>query len=155
MNRIENLDQVIFWNIIAQGPLLIVWSHVKIPSQLRTRIDLVFMKNIVEFAFMDEIKETDKKLYSFQDDFARSFFYWWDSSPVLLKDITVLINFYATCVSNTKIKFPGKFPKYKLEATASITFSFSCIIRDVKQQFLPKTTVNVGWLIDLYSGKVP
>jgi len=34
-------------------------GHAKVPPELRTRIDVVFMKNIIELAFMCEIEETD------------------------------------------------------------------------------------------------
>jgi len=49
----------LFSETLAQGPLLIMWGHVKITPGLRTRIDGVFMKNTVELAFMCEIEETD------------------------------------------------------------------------------------------------
>jgi len=39
---------------------------------------------------------------------------------------------------NAKVKFSGKFPNYKLDATASVRFSFSCFIRDVKQHVFAK-----------------
>jgi len=39
---------------------------------------------------------------------------------------------------NAKVKFSGKFPNYKLDATASVGFSFGCIIRDVKQHVVAK-----------------
>jgi len=40
---------------------------------------------------------------------------------------------------NAKVKFSGKFPNFKLDATASAGFSFSYIIRDVKQHIFAKT----------------
>jgi len=39
---------------------------------------------------------------------------------------------------NVKVKFSGKFSNYKLDATASLGFSFNCIIRDVKQDVFAK-----------------
>jgi len=38
---------------------MMIWIYVKIPPELRTRIDVVSMKNIIEFVFMCEIKEID------------------------------------------------------------------------------------------------
>jgi len=59
INSIEYLDQIVFWGNIAQGPLLIVWSHVTILPELCTEIDFVFMKNIDKLAFMYNIEETN------------------------------------------------------------------------------------------------
>jgi len=44
---------------------------------------------------------------------------------------------------NAKVKFSGKFPNYKLDATASVGFSFVYFIRGVKQYVFAKTIVNV------------
>jgi len=45
---------------------------------------------------------------------------------------------------SAKVKFSEKFPNYKLDAVASVSFACSYIFRDVKQQVFVKMTVNVG-----------
>ena len=59
INSIKNLDQIIFWGVIAQGPLLKIWSHVEILPGRGTEVDVVFMRNIDELAFMYKIEGTD------------------------------------------------------------------------------------------------
>jgi len=39
---------------------------------------------------------------------------------------------------NPKVKFSRKFLNYKLDATASVGFSFVCFIKDVKQYVFAK-----------------
>jgi len=49
---------------------------------------------------------------------------------------------------NAKVKFSGKFPNYKLDATAFVGFSFGCLISDVKQHVCQKRqSMLFGWLI--------
>jgi len=44
-------------------------------------------------------KRNRLKDYDFQDDFVRTFFYWWESYPILLKDITLRNKFlYYLCL---------------------------------------------------------
>jgi len=48
---------------------------------------------------------------------------------------------------SAKVKFSEKFPNYKLDAVASVSFACNYIVRDVKQQLFAKTTISFVYLI--------
>jgi len=53
-------------------------------------------------------------------------------------------SFYTIGVLNAKVKFSGKFPNFKLDAMASVDFSFGCLVRNVNQHVFVRNDSQCG-----------
>jgi len=97
---------------------------------------------------MCEIEEIDWRLYKFQDDFARTLFYWWDSQPILLKDVTLRIKFLYHLCLECRSKVFWKISKLQIRCNGIRRFSFGCIIRNVKQHVFAKNDSQCCFMFD-------